>query len=231
VTTDRLIAILGVILGVPAFLALFVESAHRREAILTVIIVTLVLAYRAVVYYQNHLPPLSALEVRKHYAILDVAGTTATFEGTKRMKANSRGISEYWHRNISQDGSISEIKVDGRDPATVDVSCGTASICTRFDRPLEKGEEITTVLTYRLRDSFTNPSREGVTHVNSSRAKLVTMVVDLPRACNRAELTQSYAGEQSILLEGPKLSNGNRKLEAKIKKPLLGASYHLDWYW
>lgn len=230
-TTDRAIGLLGIVIGIPAFLALFFESAHRREAILSIVIIGLLIAYRVITVRQAGLPPLTVLEIAKQYVIEDAAGTLARFEAKRRMRANFSGVSEFWMRNIIQDGTIGDFQINGMAPAQVDTVCGTTHICDRFPRPLQKGEEITSTCTYTLRNSFTDPRHEGVIHSNTTKTKLVTLSVILPKPCINAEVIRTVGGQQPTPIGKPEITNNQRHLEVKIKKPQIGASYHLEWDW
>jgi hypothetical protein len=230
-TVDRVLAIVGIVVGVPAFLALFVESVHRREAILALIIIALVIGFRMFVTYQSNKPQFEVLEVRKRFTIHDSAGTSAHFEGSRKMKANFKGVSEFWHRNIIQDGTISNIQIDGNAPDVTETVCGTTHLCKRFSWPLERGQVITTILSYDLTGSFCNPKHEGVIHNNPFKTDSVEMIVELPRPCIKAEFRRTYIGEEGELLPPPTLANGNKLISAQVKKPQVGASYHLEWDW
>ena len=230
-TVDRVLAIVGIIIGVPAFLALFIQSAHKREAILSLIIIALVVGFRMLLTYKRRRPQFSIRSVKKHFVIHDAAGATASFEGTRKMRANFKGATEFWYRNIVQDGSIANIKIDGKNPDVTETVCGTTHICKRFARPLEEGEEFETSFSYDLANSFTNPKREGVIHNNGFRTDEVELTVDLPRPCTRAEFRRTFVGDEGELLPSPTLSNGNLRITAKVKKPLIGASYHVEWDW
>jgi hypothetical protein len=231
VSTDRVIGITSLIIGIPAFLVLFISSAQRREAILCLVLVALVLGFRAYQTYLRNLPQFSILEIRKHLAIKNVDGTNAHFVATRKMRANFNGIVEFWHRNIIQDGTIVNIQIDQHIPDEVKIISGTTNVCKRFARPLTKGEEVTTELSFDYENSFCNPTREALIHNNPFKVREVEVVIDLPKPCIKAELRQTYMGEEGKLLPTPRLSNGNRKIEIKIKKPRIGASYHVEWDW
>jgi hypothetical protein len=230
-TLDRAIGLVGIILGVPAVVALYFDKPHTREAILTLVMVFIVVAFRTVQTYQDKLPPFTVLEVRKEFKIFDVGGTSARFESTRRLRTNMRGIKEFWQRSLTQDGTISNLLFDGNPPDLVESNAGMMSACVRFGRELTKGEEILIRFSYDLANAFPNPKKEGVFHLESFKTKYLFLSVDLPKPCTRAEFVKTYGGEQQELLDPPTISPDHKRIQVEVKKTVLGATYHLDWYW
>ena len=128
------------------------------------------------------------------------------------------------------DGSLENVLVDGSAPDLIEDNAGALDVCKRFSRPLEKGEEVTVSLSYELKNAFLKP-RESVIHFNSSDVGELTITVELPRPCITAELRRTYSGDHGKVLDPPRLSANHQIIEATIRKPRMGASYHVDWTW
>lgn len=229
-TTDRVLTIISVVIGLPAFLSLFITDQHRVAAILTTIIVVLIVLGRWWFKREEDRPQFSSLELRKILKITSADGKNATFERTERMKANFNGINEWWSRNMFQDGTVSDLTIDGALPDIVQSKRGGMNICKRFTRPLEKGEEVTITLKWTLLDAFLSP-HESLIHNNSVHAKEVFITVELAKPCIRAEMRRTYGGDHGKMMPAPTLSMNNHKIEATIRKPRMGASYHVEWDW
>ena len=228
--TDRLLSVIGVIIGLPAFFALFFSSEHRVSGALTAAMVLLVLVAAWWYRKQESLPQFTTLELRKTFRITALDGSVATFERFERLKANRKGIQEWWSRGMTQDGSAKNIKINLRPPDITEINAGATDVGKRFDRALEKGEEVTISLTFDLENAFLREN-ESVIHDNASDVDELVIIVELPRPCIRAEVQQTYCGEHGKLLPKPTLTQDNHRIETKIKKPLLGASYNVDWTW
>ena len=229
-TTDRLIGILGLLLGLPAFFELLFSSEHRVEGALVAVPVVLVLCGYWWYRRQESQPQFSSLELRKTFRITALDGSTATYERFERLRANRKGIQEWWSRGMTQDGSIRNIRIDLRVPDMTEINAGATDVGKRFDRALEKGEELVVSLTYDLEDAFLREN-ESVIHDNASDVDELVIIIELPRPCIKAEVQQTYSGDHGKLLANPALTLNNHRIEAKIKKPRLGASYHVDWTW
>ncbi len=229
-TTDRVLTIFSIIIGLPSFVALFISSEHRQAGAAWLVVILLLVVARWFWKREQEKPQFSSLELRKNFKILTTDGTSATYSRLEKLRVNFNGINEWWNRNILQDGTVSNILIDGVVPDTLESSVGSTNVCKRFSRPLEKGEELTIEMTYELHNCFTRP-HECVIHNNSAKVPLITIVIDLPRPCFRAELRMTYSGDHGKLLAPPEVSKSNRRIEAKIRKPRMGASYHVEWDW
>jgi len=222
-TTDRVLTIISIVIGLPAFLALFIANEHRLAAILTAIIVVLLILIRWWVKREEDRPQFTSLELRKVLKISSSDGRLATFERIERMKANFKGINEWWSRNMFQDGTVSDLTIDGTQPDLIQKGRGGLSVCKRFNRTLEKGEEVTITLRWTLHDAFL-ASHESMIHTNRVNAKEIFMTIELPRPCTRAEMRRTYGGDHGKLMTPPTLSMNNQKIDATIRKPRMGAS-------
>ena len=228
--TDRAIAILGIIIGLPAFFALFFSNEHRLEGALVSVLVVFVVVGTWWYRRQQAKPQFTSLELRKTYIIQTTDGSLASAQRIEKMRANFHGITEWWNRALMFDGTVTNILIDGEPPSSIVDVVGTLEVCKRFPRPLEKDEVITISMTYELHDSFTKSS-ESVVHTNSTDVPELVIVVELPRPCITAEVRRTYSGDHGKLEAPPSVSTNHRIIEAKIKKPHMGASYHVDWTW
>ena len=229
-TTDRILTVIAIVLGLPGVIALFFTSEHRGQGVLLSLIVAILIVGAWWFRRQQDLTQFKCLELRKTVRIQAENGSLATYERSERMRANFNNISEWWNRGLMQDGTISDILIDNRPPDRIVPNCGGTDVCKLFERPLEKGEEVTVVLTCKHHNSYMT-SREALVHTNSSSVAVLTIVVELPRPCTSAEVRRSYSGDHGKLEAPPKMSSNNQRIEACIRKPRMGASYHVEWNW
>lgn len=227
---DRMIAVVGVCIGIPGFLLLFL-SDKWAHGVLVLLLVCLCASWWYYTIWRDKQPVFTILHLEKKIVITDSTGKAATFTRTHKLKVNHKGITEWWCRNLAADGTISNIKIDGRDPDQTITTGGTIQICRRFPFPKERGEVWESTLTYDLADSFVRPWEETI-HYTSFKTKKLIMEVDLPRACKRAELRFTFGGQQSELLPTkPEVSTTKQSIRVEIKRPRLGGQYHLGWEW
>ncbi len=125
---------------------------------------------------------------------------------------------------------MTNILFDSEIPYITKEDSRSRQICKKFSVPLKVGEEVTVVMTCNYNDSFTDP-RESVIHINTLSINLVVISVTLPKPCIKVEAYKTYGGQAATSIEAPEITNGNKQIDLTIKKPLMGASYHLDWTW
>lgn len=224
-----LLAWIGILIGLPGFLLLFF-SQHVVIASLLVAIGAGMLWVR---WYINQ-PEFTLLLVEKILTINDVEGRTAVLLRCQEGVANQKGLTEFWCRNISADGPITNIRLDDRPPHEVKREAGDTQVCKRFNRALEHGEQFSMKLSYDLTDSFPK-STEGMIHVVECKTKRLKMVVTLPggRPATAARASLRYGGNPHMRLPQPRLTGQTtgERIEMEIKSPRLGAEYCLEWDW
>ena len=175
-------------------------------------------------------PEFTLLSVEKVLDISDAAGKSAKLLRCMTARANHKGITEFWCRNISADGAIANIRIDNVEPAFIKTEAGDKQVCKRFDRPLKRGQKFDMVLSYELADSFPGTT-EGLIHVVECQTKRLRLVVTLPDARNAkaARMSLRYGGQIHKDLPAPTITG--RRIEFETKWTKLGAEYSLEWDW
>lgn len=223
--TDRLYALVGLILGVPGAVLLFLSEQVAIGVLVTTICVLLL-----IIWYWQKKPPFTILSIEKILTIHDEKGSNATLVRHQKTRANHKGLTEFWCRNISADGSISNILINGEKPHESKQEAGDTHACYRFKKP-KKAEDIFNVdISYDLTNSF-HATTETLIHTVSTETKNLKLIAEFPkqRTAKSARVDLRYGGETNKELPPPLIS-GN-KIEAEIKRPLLGAEYCLEWDW
>ncbi|MCA1566376.1 MAG: hypothetical protein LC803_12205 [Acidobacteria bacterium] len=224
---EELLAWGGIILGLPGFLAYFV-SPYAGVAALCLALLAVFIWYQR----QGNLSEFTVLEIEKTLTINTRDGSRATLQRSQTARSNHKGITEFWCRNISSDGSITNIRIDGDPPHIQKTEAGDIQVCKRFQPALSKGQKFNTVLTYDLLDSFSNPS-EGLIHVVEAPTKRLRLIVILPhgKPARNVRASLRYGGNPHMNLPTPHASNNGLRMEMTVNKPVLGAEYCIDWDW
>jgi hypothetical protein len=226
---DRVLAIVGIAIGIPGFLLLFI-SDQWVHGVLVLLLVCALAAWWFYARWRDNLPVFTVLELTKRLTIISADGRSASLARSQKVRINHKGITEWWCRQISADGTVTNITIDQLPPDVTTSTGGTIQVCRRFQYPKQRGEEWESTLTYNIADSFTKPHEELI-HMVAFRTKKLVLEVELPRNCTHADLRFTFGGEQGEKLSDPELSNNNRTITATIKRPRIGAQYHLGWEW
>ena len=169
-------------------------------------------------------------DLKKILTVHDPNGNKATLKQTQMTTACHIDNSEYWFRNIPAIGSISNFKINDRDPAEQIKEDGYYHVCAKLPPELKiiNGSDLT--LSYEYEGAFTQT--EGIlSHVVDHDTKQLHLIVELPasRPISSAKLFCKHDGKEEMLL--PPVVTGQTKIEADIKNPKLGAEYCLQWTW
>lgn len=224
ISREELLAWGGLVLGAPTAIAYFPEHLVVAGMIVMILVILLI------IYHELNKPDFTVLCIEKILTINDREGKSASLSRVQTARANHKGITEFWCRNISADGSISNILIDNKTPDGQRTEAGDIQVCKRFRDPLKFREIFKMVLSYELKDSFTsNP--ESIIHVVEAETKFLRLVALLPkdRLPKSAKARLRYGGANHKELSSPKLSG--ERIEFELKRPKLGAEYCLEWEW
>jgi hypothetical protein len=226
---DLWIALAALVIGIPAFILLF-RGPTWAVGIITVLLLLVVFLALAYVRWTTHKPHFTIAAVDKELVFHNADCKVATLTRRQTAVANHRGISEFWCRNIASDGGIDNIQVDGAAPSEHRHILGEVEVCKRFDRPLERGQSFTTVLSYDLIDSFPR-NREQLIHVVEGRTGKLRLAIRFPAGKNikDARAFLKFGGEERSQLDGLEVSQSSLVLE--IRRPKFGADYVIEWNW
>jgi hypothetical protein len=224
---EELLGWIGIAIGLPGFVVLF-GTGKWAIAVLVALIVGLLIWHKWVVSR----PDFSVLDIEKTYVIQDRAAHRTILRRSQRMKANHKGLTEFWFTNISADGGIENILIDGKAPAEERLEAGDLRVCRRWDRPLRRGDEIGIDFSYDLVDAFpSNP--EGVIHVAAYKAKRLKLVVQFhkERPCTSVRAFLRYGGQIYRDLPTPRVSEDRSRAELEIHRLKIGREVELQWTW
>jgi hypothetical protein len=229
-TTDRALAIAGVLIGIPGFCLLFMSDKWVHGVLLLLVAVALGLWWMYA-NWRNKQPIFTIIDLKKKLIIHADDGSKATLTRIQKARVNHKGIAEWWCRNLSADGTLTNFLIDGKPPDEILKVSGTTQVCRRFAYPKDRGDIWESVLTYDLENSFMRPREENV-HYTGFKIATMSIEIDLPRACKSAELRFTFGGQQPELLNiKPTISPDRRNISVKIKRPRLGGQYHLCFEW
>lgn len=224
---EELLAWAGIIIGLPGFLVFFVSTSVGIAALCLALLALAIWYHR-----QSNQPEFTVLEIQKTLTIHRRNGDSATLERSQTARSNHKGITEFWCRNISSDGSITNILIDAAAPHIQKTEAGDIQVCKRFPQALMKGQKFTTILTYDLSNAFLSAS-EGLIHVVEAPTKHLRLIVILPNGKPARNMRASlrYGGNPHKNLPVPNASNNGLRIEMAVNRPVLGAEYSLEWDW
>lgn len=224
---ENILGLIGIVLGVPGFLLLF----FKGNFVFGILVVVLVAILVWVVFEVNR-TEFTILEVEKRLTFHDSIAHRATLVSSQRVRSNHRGLSEFWCRNISADGPIENVLIDGREPDETSMEAGDMQICKRFPHPLAWRQRIQMVVSYDLINSFPgNP--EGLIHTVDRQTKKLRLVVDLNscKPCAVARAFLRFGGQVYKSLDDPEVSEGRSVISVEVSNPRQGGEYYIEWEW
>ncbi|HEX8494328.1 MAG TPA: hypothetical protein VF658_15875 [Pyrinomonadaceae bacterium] len=224
---EELLAWVGIFIGIPSFLLLFFTGQ-----VIIGIFVALIVGGLIWFRWSLNQPEFTLLRIEKTLTFHDPKAERATFMRRQAARANHKGLTEFWIRSISADGSIENIQIDGKAPDIMGVEAGDIAICKRFREPLERGAVDEMTVTYDIVNAF-NGHMESTIHVVAYKTRYVRIAVEThkDRPIKSARAVLRYGGQKYKKLPQPKLSSNNCRAEMEVKRPKLGAEYYLEWDW
>jgi len=224
---EELLGWAALVIGIPGFALLFV-SGHAVEGAFAVTI------FGGLIWLRWALsrPEFTIVELKKTLTFHDAHGHKATFERNQIVKANHKGLTEFWVKSISADGQIENLQIDGREPDHKRTRAGALEICKHFRQPLQRGETDEMLLSYVMIDAFPE-DLESLNHGVGHRTRRLTIVVMFhhDKPCRSARAFLRYGGQIYKSLPQPNISNDSCKIEMEIKRPKLGSQIYLEWDW
>ena len=232
-TRTELLALIGIIVGIPSFLALWLTGSETIGILVFIIVCGLVYYY-----YDAKRPDFTQLSVHKKLEIFDHAGKRATVTNCKTLKANHSGLSEFVCRRISADGTLANFsynfgppRAEEANPIEPEMKAGVCIVRIPFPHRLRKWEKREVTLTYDLIDSFTRKTESGTLVVGYPTRK-AKFEIQLPRnrPCQEARVFYR-SGAHEYKMDSPDVSNRNRTIIWEGKNLPGGADYEVEWDW
>jgi|ERR1700733_87596 len=235
-TFDRIIGLVGLILGVPAFLEFFKE--RFVNALLLIILMLLIVGYLGYRWLERRRTRdnslFTYLEVEKTFQFFDGHPQVCNHTTSVVAQANHTGLTHIWFRNLSADGGMRDFQIDGTPvpPDLIRKKAAGYDVGKEFPRPLRSGEQRKVSLTYDYTDSFLD-AREGVTHIVLAETRKLKMTVKFhPAKIGREPaFLMETGGGLADELESPTSLNNGQVLEVQHDDLKIGAYYTLEWVW
>lgn len=224
--------LLGIVSLVPSLLLIFTEWV-----VLGVLVLVFAFGLIGVFVWLRWFleqPDFTLLDVSKTLTFQDKDAHRATHVDTRKVRANHKGITEFWFRGIGTDGSIENILINDKEPDCEQVRAGLKEVCKRFSSARERGDEFKVTSSFDAIDSFYENS-DFHTYKVSSKTKKARITINFHREkpCHSAKVYLQYGSSPYKLLKTAQLkrSEDGREVELEIRNPKLGAEYRLEWRW
>ena len=228
---DRALGILGFILGLPGFFALFFSPFQTSAAIASVSSVLLL----ASAVWTNHLLTRHPFRMRRVDVTLafDADVRRAVLSKDYRLVANFNQLNQIVHKNNAADGSIVDFKWNGKPvPATHQRKVlGEFELTIPLSPAPARGQEFPGRLEYTLLDSFPSDD-ESLSYVVDFPTRVVSIQVQLPqkKPCVTAAARLSFGGQEREL-DGLVISQDKRTLTLEVSRPRIGGQLVIYWTW
>lgn len=146
--------------------------------------------------YRQNKTAFTVTHLDKILTIQDIGGKKATETRRYTVTANKTGLPEFWFTNISSDGNINYIHINGASPAERKQEDGKIHVAMKFDAPIKAGNAFDATLTLGHQNAFTK-TQETLVHTIENETKLLRMIIELPRKrpAAFASLVRRYKGE------------------------------------
>lgn len=178
--TDRLLAWVGVAIGILGLIPIFRDASNQVRLAYATGLVALLITFM-VLYRAGKGPQYSTMSMKKTLTFTGGDRRYATLVREQRIKINYGSMNEIWCRNIVADGQIENFRIDGIPPDADDqarLGC-LLDVRKRFLRTLYRGDEETVAWSYDLVDSFPE-NQEFMDHDVTPGTRLLELVVELP---------------------------------------------------
>lgn len=228
---ENILAIIGVIVGLPSFLLLFC-SGQQVIAILVLIIISFLFYY----YLQENLTP--SFHLISHYKkveIFDKSGSKAKVTLRRRIRPNHRGLQEYIFRYIRSDGRIENFQSNFGPPHKIARDAGNYVVTIRFPKELKKKKPLEVTLSYDILEGYSQ-NIETTSLFIDYPAKELWMEIIFPdeRPCLEAEAYR-ITGSDEKEIKKPEISPDHTEIKWNLKKNFgffaRGYMYKIEWEW
>jgi len=231
-TIDRILAVLGIILGLPGFLLLLVNG-YRAEAILSLGLGLTLFSTPILIGWFLSRPPYFFSEAKVALRFIGDSVRTATLTKEYKIRPNQRHLTVLSLRNIAADGFVSNLQWNGA-PIQKDwirEVLGEYEITIHFEGPHALWREFSGMLSYDVTDS-NNGNPEAFVYAPDHPTKLATIEVSFPpsRPCLAARAYR-MEGAGQIPIPAPEVSENRLRLKATLRHPQPGAEYWFWWDW
>lgn len=230
-TPDRVLAIVGVVLGIPG-VAVLVLTADQTVAILATILAIALIAAALFIRYVLNAPPYTVREANVTLAFPQDE-QTAILSKEYRIVPNFSHLRQIEHKNIAADGQIQNIQWNDAPVPPNFIAYRLGEYEIRIDLPFHprRWHEFSGKLSYECIGSF-NGQTESIVYCVDFPTKEARIVVEFPpnRPC-RASEARKIQGAGEMPIHRPEVTPDGRRLELRLRRPTFGASYIIYWTW
>lgn len=240
---DTLLKWIGYLSGVIGLIraAYFFFNEQVVGGLLTVLTVLVVLAAIIVIRRLVSLPPFTILNTEKTLTFEDRDGHKASHVDEREVRANHKGPTEYWYKELGIPNALENILVDDNEPDDEETELNLHRVCKRFQHSLGWRQTFETKLTLDIIGAFPD-SRETYIHKVVDDTNRATLLVKFhpERPCIGAEVFVGYGGGSYEPVKDARFirpraqltrSHDGRKVELKLRKPQRGEYYRIEWDW
>lgn len=223
----------GVIIGLPGFVDYFFGDQTALGVLSALIGILIVLGIFGLRWLLNQ-PPFTILNTEKTLKFEDEHGYKASHVDVREVRANHKGPTEYWFKELGVPEALRNILVDDSQPDAQETELGLHRVCKRFQHALGWRESFSTKLTLNIVGAFPN-TRETYIHkvVDSTKEAKLRIEFHPSRPCVKAKVYLGYGGGSYEPLENARFtrSDNGKELELRLKKPQRGQYYRVEWDW
>src|SRR3989339_606515 len=112
---DRVLQVIGLLLAIPGLISLF----YNDHVAVGILVSTLMLMLWLFWWHLNK-HAFKVIRVEKTLTVHDNGGNMASLERRQKARVIHKGLAEFWCRNISADGPITNILIDGEAPFLIE---------------------------------------------------------------------------------------------------------------
>lgn len=228
---DRVLAIVGIIIGLPGVLILFV-TANETLAVFAGILAALLLGAAFYIRYIFNAPPYTFREVN---ATLEFPSDEqmAVLRKAYKIRPNYAQLHQIELKNIAADGRISNFLWNDKPIPSHAITTRMGQFVVRIDLPFNPGRWRTFEgkFSYEIRNSF-NENPEWMEYTVDFPTKIATLTILFPKTkpCLSTE-AHKKRGAGSIPIQMPTRYQDGMKLELTLKRPSYGGTYYIYWHW
>jgi hypothetical protein len=234
---DEILRWVGIGFGLVGFIRAlyFFINEQVVGGLLTLGIVVVLVAAIFIIRWLISLPPFTVLENKKTLSFEgDPRGHNARHHDVRKIRANHKGMSEYWFKEIGPPNFIQDIQVDGDPPSDQQTELNALRICKRFPQALGWREKFKTTLSLDIAGAFPE-SHEAYIHKGMDATKKLEIKVKFhnQKRCISGKAYVGYGGGayEPLTTGNFSRSEDGRELELIIKKPRRGQHYRIEWDW
>jgi len=226
------LSLVGVVLALPGVL-LLIFSDQMTIAVLVLLLAALVIGGALGWRWHINQPAVTLLKAEKTLSFEDEQAHVSVVDYRLRIRAYHKGLQLFRLANVSTDGSVGEIWIDGQRTTLSRISAGQGEVSKEFSGPLDRGQERDIRLWIQFFDSFDGPTQRW-THVVGHKTKRVSLKAQFhsERPCKSVRAYLRYGGQvHRNLNEKVRVSEDRCEVTLELRRVRLGEEYTIEWDW